>query len=152
MSFIKKSLFTLIASLTLFGAVRTASAATTAVTCANRVSVSAVLGIKYKPENLHGGRGPSWLVQNAYLRTGKKKIEIRDTKCKLIGTFGLYATDYPYGARYYQKSGAGSKLSAQQLSTLAKKAGSPSLLVEGPRAVWYIVKDPLQAEGTVFSG
>ena len=118
--------------------------------CSNVVSITSLDGVLYKPDNLHGGRGPTLLVQNAGLRTGKRKIEIRDILCRKISSFGLYSTDWPYGARYYEKSGGG-KHSATELRKLAKSAGSTNILVEGKKGSWILIQDPLVREGEVFS-
>ena len=115
--------------------------------CGAVVSIDALRWVLYKPSNLQGGRGPTFLVQNPGERTNKRRIAIKNVNCKLIGYFGLYRTDYPYGSRYYQKSG-GSGLSAEQLTRLASKAGSTAILVEG-RKKWIKVNDPRQRQGTI---
>lgn len=104
-------------------------------------------GVLYKSENIHGGRGPTFLVQNAAERTGKQVIEIRNARCEVIGSFGLFATDQPYGARYYSKTG-GSGHEGDQLLALAQQAGSNNILVEG-KDKWIRVKNPTQREGSV---
>lgn len=120
--------------------------------CAGRVvPINSIPGgaVLYKPENLHGGRGPSFLVQNAAERTGKQTIEIRNAKCEIIGAFGLFATDQPYGARYYTRSG-GSGHSDQDLLNAAKLVGSSNILVEGVGGKWIRVKNPLNRDGSVI--
>lgn len=104
-------------------------------------------GVLYKPSNLHGGRGPSFLVQNVAERTNKQVIEVRDAACNLIGTLGLFATDQPYGSRYYSKSG-GSGFEDDQLYALARQVGSSNILIEGVNK-WIRVKDPRAREGSV---
>lgn len=127
----------------------TAAAPASAADCSKRVPISKLFGVLYKPENLHGARGPTFLVQNVIERTKKRKIEIRDIKCKVISKFGLYATDYPYGARYYQKSGGGNH-SDKQLYRMAKLAGSSLILVEGAKGKWIEVPDPRKRAGTIY--
>jgi hypothetical protein len=104
-------------------------------------------GVLYKPSNLHGGRGPSFLVQNVAERTNKKVIEIRNARCEVIATLGLYATDEPYGSRYYSRSG-GSGQDADELFRLAELAGSPNILVEGVNK-WIRVRNPNERDGSV---
>jgi hypothetical protein len=123
--------------------------AQSATDCSNQVSIMDLRGVLYKPVNEHGGRGPSFLVQNPIERTGKKRLEIRDVNCKLISRFGLYATDFPFGARYYEKSGGG-KHDAKALLKLAKKAGSRSILVQGVDGKWIVVRDPTRREGKIY--
>ncbi len=116
-------------------------------TCTNIISISRLSGVLYKPSNLHGGRGPSFLVQNASERTNKQLIEIRDARCQLVGTFGLFRTDQPYGSRYYSRSG-GSGFDDGQLLSLLKRVGSSNFLVEGV-GKWILVKNPTLREGSV---
>ena len=117
--------------------------------CAGRiVPINSLQWVLYKSENIHGGRGPTFLVQNRAERTGKQVIEIRDARCHVIGSFGLYATDYPYGARYYSRTG-GSGASDQDLLARARAAGSTNILVEGVGGKWIRVKDPTLRDGTI---
>lgn len=104
--------------------------------------------VLYKPENIHGGRGPSFLVQNTAQQTGKQVIEIRNARCEVIGAFGLFATDQPFGARYYSRTG-GSGHSDAQLLEAARLAGSTNILVEGVNGTWILVKDPTLRDGSV---
>lgn len=117
--------------------------------CNNIVPITALpgAGVLYKPENIHGGRGPSFLVQNVAERTNKQTIEVRNARCELIGTFGLFRTDQPYGSRYYSRSG-GTGFSDAQLLALANGVGSNAILVEGVNK-WILVKNPLNREGSV---
>jgi len=104
-------------------------------------------GVLYKAENIHGGRGPTFLVQNAAERTNKEVIEIRNARCEVIGSFGLYATDQPYGSRYYTRTG-GSGASDDDLLALASAVGSTNILVEG-NGYWVRVVTPKAREGSV---
>lgn len=104
--------------------------------------------VLYKAENIHGGRGPSFLVQNVEQRTNKQVIEVRDARCRVIGAFGLFATDYPFGARYYSRTG-GSGADSTEWLRLANLAGSNNILVEGVNGTWIRVKNPLNREGSV---
>ena len=83
-------------------------------------------GVLYKSSNIHGGRGPTFLVQNVAERTGKQVIEIRNARCEVIGSFGLFATDQPYGARYYTRSG-GSGIDSDGLLAAASLVGSTNI-------------------------
>lgn len=143
-------LFCLILTIPVMGAAAQSEPIVPAGECANYVTLRSVRGVLYKPENIHGGRGPTFLVQNPVERTGKVRLEVRDIKCRVISRFGLYATDWPYGARYYQKS-RGTGHTARQLYRLARKAGSVSILVEGVDGKWLMIKNPLKREGTVYS-
>lgn len=135
------------AALSLFTMSPAAAQSNNIGTCTNIISISRLSGVLYKPSNLHGGRGPSFLVQNAAERTNKQLIEIRDARCQLIGTFGLFRTDQPYGSRYYSRSG-GSGFDDAQLLSLLKRVGSSNFLVEGV-GKWILVKNPTLREGSV---
>lgn len=117
--------------------------------CNNIVPINAITngGVLYKTENIHGGRGPSFLVQNVAERTNKQVIEVRNAKCELIGTFGLFRTDQPDGSRYYSKSG-GSGFEADDIHNVARQAGSDNILIEGV-GKWIRVKNPTAREGSV---
>jgi len=118
--------------------------------CAGKVvSINAIPGgsVLYKSSNIHGGRGPTFLVQNEAERTGKQVIEIRNARCEVIGSFGLYATDQPYGARYYTRSG-GSGIDSDGLYAAATAVGSTNILVEG-KDKWIRVTDPHNRDGSI---
>ena len=117
--------------------------------CKNIVSINSIPGggVLYKSENIHGGRGPTFLVQNVAERTNKKVIEIRDARCQLVGAFGLYATDYPYGSRYYSRTG-GTGFDPGDLEALLKRVGSTNFLVEGVNK-WIRVRNPFNRDGSV---
>ena len=105
-------------------------------------------GVLYKPSNLHGGRGPSFLVQNSSQRTNKKVLEIRNARCEPIATIGLYRTDQPYGSRYYMRSG-GTGQDDTELLRIANLVGSNTILVEGINGTWIRVRNPTIREGSV---
>ncbi len=105
-------------------------------------------GVLYKPENVHGGRGPSFLVQNVAERTNKQQIEVRNARCELVAYFGLFRTDQPYGSRYYMRSG-GSGYSKDEMVSILSQVGSTNFLVEGTNGKWIRVKNPLNREGSV---
>lgn len=119
--------------------------------CAGKVTPIGALaggGVLYKAENVHGGRGPSFLVQNAQHRTNKQTLEIRDAYCRPIAAIGLFRTDSPYGSRYYMRTG-GTGQSDTELLALAQKAGSTNILIEGLNGSWIRVRDPRNREGSV---
>ncbi len=105
-------------------------------------------GVLWKPSNLHGGRGPSFLVQNVGQRTNKQTLEIRDARCNVIASIGLFRTDQPYGSRYYMRSG-GTGQDADELLRLANLVGSDNILVEGVNGTWIRIRNPENREGSV---
>ncbi|MBL7661825.1 VCBS repeat-containing protein [bacterium] len=116
--------------------------------CKNLVSISKLHNVLYKPSNLHGGRGPTLIINNKSEKTGLRTVEIRDVKCRKISAFGLYRDDKPWGARHYQRTGKGGKHTANQLLALAKKAGSTKILIRG-KGKWIVVDNPLNRQGKV---
>ena len=141
-----KKLFLALCSVVLISNV--ASAQTTNVCHGRVVSIESLGRVLYKPSNLHGGRGPSFLVQNEAERTNKKVLKIRNARCEPIASIGLYATDQPFGSRYYMRSG-GSGEDADALYALATKVGSPNILIEGVGGKWIRIQDPRLREGAV---
>lgn len=117
--------------------------------CAGKVvPIMSLSEVLYKPSNLHGGRGPSFLVQNVSQRTNKQVLEIRNARCEVIATIGLFRTDEPYGSRYYMRSG-GSGQDADGLLALASQVGSTNILIEGVNGTWIRIKNPENREGTI---
>ena len=117
--------------------------------CAGKVvQILSLSEVLYKPSNLHGGRGPSFLVQNVAERTNKQVLEIRNARCEVIATIGLFRTDQPFGSRYYMRSG-GTGQDADQLLALASQVGSTNILIEGINGKWIRVKNPNNREGTI---
>lgn len=114
----------------------------------NIVPITSFGGVLYKSENLHGGRGPSFLVQDESERTNKQVLEIRNARCEVIATIGLFRTDQPYGSRYYMRSG-GSGQDSSELLRLANLVGSSNILIEGVNGKWVRVKNPNSREGNI---
>lgn len=112
------------------------------------VPITSFGGVLYKPANLHGGRGPSFLVQDVGERTNKQTLEIRNARCEVIATIGLFRTDQPYGSRYYMRSG-GSGQDSDELVRLASQVGSTNMLIEGVNGKWIRVKNANQREGNI---
>lgn len=117
--------------------------------CAGKVvPIMSLTEVLYKPSNLHGGRGPSFLVQNVGERTNKQVLEIRNARCEVIATIGLFRTDQPYGSRYYMRSG-GTGQDADELLRLASLVGSSNILIEGVNGKWIRIRNPNEREGTI---
>lgn len=119
--------------------------------CSLRAALGPKGGVLYKPVNEHGGRGPSFLVQNTQERTGKRSLEIRSIDCKVIGRLGLWAVDFPYGARYYSRVRGGSADTHISLWRKARRAGSEMVLIEG-KGRWLEVPNPKARAGGVNNG
>lgn len=111
-------------------------------------NVGAEGGVLYKSENIHGGRGPTFLVQKVSERTNKTRLEIRNARCEVIGAVGLFATDQPYGSRYYSRTG-GSGHDGIDLLNEAQLVGSNNILVEGINGQWILVHNPLERDGNI---
>ncbi len=80
-------------------------------------------GILYKPDNVHGGRGATLIIQNFKYWYGGKKKRIFDSKCsKVIGAFGWWNLGFPYGERYYSRYVRGSWDSGASLARKAYRA------------------------------
>ena len=114
------------------------------------VNIDSIPGgaVLYKSDNIHGGRGATFLVQNVSQRTGKEVLEVRNARCETIGALGLYATDFPYGARYYARTG-GSGQSGADFLAQAVLVGSTNILIEGIGGTWIMVHNPTERDGSI---
>lgn len=105
---------------------------------------------KYKPTNVHGGRGPSLIIgcQNRRSWPAGRSLTILNAKGKRIGAFGLYdAGHYPYGRRYYTGVPGGSYSSATALLSGAKGGGSSNIFIKINAKVCVKVITPTGTEG-----
>ena len=105
---------------------------------------------KYKPTNVHGGRGPSFILGCQAKRTwpSGRVLTILNAKGKRIGAFGLYDPGhYPYGRRYYTGVPGGSYTSASGLLTGARKGGSSNMFIKVSATKCVKVKTPTGTEG-----
>lgn len=107
-------------------------------------------GILYKAENIHGSRGATLIIQDIFHWDGPKKKKIYDSKCKkIIGSLGLWALDWPYGERYYTRTG-GSRDSGDSLAAKAYGAArSPGGIIIIDKTLSVRVKDFRKEEGFV---
>ena len=71
------------------------------ISCSSVTDIGGLSNILYKSSNLHGGRGRSFLDQD-HRFGGVRKLLVAGSNGKVIGCFGLYACDQPFGCRYYQ--------------------------------------------------
>ena len=115
------------------------------------VNIEAVpgAGVLYKPENVHGGRGPSLIIQNKSQQTGLQTVQLRNARCETVATLGLFDPGHPpYGARYYSRTG-GTGADSNELLRLANEAGSNNLLIQGVNGTWMRIKNPQDRAGSV---
>ena len=110
-------------------------------------------GFLYKPENVHGGRGPSLICGYA---GGKNcppctSLAIRNLKGTIIGKFGCYDPGHqPYGRRFYTGVPGGSYTSANGLLAGARKGGSTNILIQNSSTTCVKVNNPTQRQGNWF--
>lgn len=115
------------------------------------VSIDAIpgSGVLYKPESGSDSRGVALIVQNPAEQTHTQSLEVRNARCEVIATFGVYDAGHPpYGARYYTRTG-GTGQDGDALLALAKTVGSDNILIQGTAGKWMLIKDPSQREGAV---
>ncbi|NMC62161.1 MAG: hypothetical protein GYA55_03240, partial [SAR324 cluster bacterium] len=107
-------------------------------------------GILYKPENVHGGRGVTFLVQNFKYWFGPKKKNIYDINCKKrIGSVVMWSRGYAYGERYYSRP-YGSRDNGASLARKARNiSGRPGGIVIVNREFSVRIKDFRKREGFV---
>ena len=71
------------------------------LTCTSITDVASLRNVLYKNDNVHGGRGRTFLDQDHRLK-GTATLKVAGTNGKVFSCFGLYRCDNPFGCRYYQ--------------------------------------------------
>ena len=77
------------------------SAQAETLTCTSITDLKNVRNILYKNENVHGGRGRTFLDQDHQFG-GTGRLSVAGLNGTVFSCFGLYRCDQPYGCRYYQ--------------------------------------------------
>ena len=119
--------------------------------CTKIVSINALDGVLYKPDNAHGKRNFTLIVQNVVERPGKRSLKVYDSKRRQISSIGLWGTGFPYGARYYSKAPGGRGQTAKQLSSAARRSGSPRILIEGKGGKCIAIDNALEEQGSIYT-
>ena len=97
------------------------------LSCSSVTDVSGLGNVLYKNANKHGGRGRSFLDQDH--RFGRtRRLLVAGSNGNVIGCFGLWACDRPYGCRYYQAM-CGDSTSNQTFAVNAARNGGTRVLV-----------------------
>lgn len=92
------------------------------LTCSSVVDVASLRNVLYKNENVHGGRGRTFLDQGRRLK-GVRTLKVAAMDGTIYSCFGLYRCDSPFGCRYYQAM-CGDSVSNSQFSKKAKQLGN----------------------------
>ena len=106
------------------------SAQAETLTCTSITDVKNLRNVLYKNENLHGGRGRTFLDQSKQLG-GARRLSVAGLDGTVFSCFGLFKCDQPYGCRYYQAT-CRDTLSNKNFITRANELGGNYVLV-GPR-------------------
>ena len=100
----------------------------TKLTCTKIISISTLSNVLYKDANLHGGRGRS-LLDQGHRFGGARRLSVAGSNKTIIGCFGLYACDQPYGCRYYQATCGDSASNSQFIAKAKANGGNTTVLV-----------------------
>ncbi len=104
--------------------------ATATLSCRGSVAdVKFMKNVLYKNENIHGGRGRTFLDQNRQMGS-VRRLSIAGTNNKIFACFGLWTCDYPFGCRYYQAM-CGDRLSNSAFIKAARSNGGSSMAIVG---------------------
>lgn len=105
--------------------------------------------ILYKPANVHGGRGPSFLLgcQVRNLWPAGATLRIRgENGSTLRYSFRMWDVGHhPYGRRYY--TGVGT--TSNQLRQQALAAGGSAIYVQGKGNICYKIDNPNNRQGNL---
>lgn len=111
-------------------------------------------GFLYKSQNVHGGRGPSFLCGYKVQRLWPPShtLAVRNKSGSIIARLGLYDPGHPpYGRRYYSGVGGGSYTSAIGFLNGAKRAGSTNVFIDFGNGTCFKVNNPTSdRQGSVF--
>jgi len=103
--------------------------------------------ILYKNENVHGGRGRTFLDQDHQFG-GTPRLMVAGLNKKVFSCFGLFACDQPYGCRYYQAM-CGDRLSNAEFIKRARRNGGKKVLVGDGRGKCFSFNASTAREGAV---
>lgn len=117
------------------------------LTCNTTVDVKNAKTILYKNENLHGGRGRTFLDQTRQLG-GVRTLKVAGLNGTVFSCFGLFKCDQPYGCRYYQAM-CKDTLSNKKFIEKAKELGGDYVLVGKGNGKCYKVQASAARYGAV---
>ena len=117
------------------------------LTCTSVTDVKNLRNVLYKNENLHGGRGRTFLDQDHQLG-GAGTLKVAGLNGTVFSCFGLFRCDQPYGCRYYQAM-CKDTLSNQKFINKAKELGGDYILVGKGRGKCFKVKASASRYGAV---
>lgn len=100
------------------------------LTCSSIVDVKTLRNVLYKNENVHGGRGRTFLDQDHQLG-GASRLKVAGLNGTVFSCFGLYRCDSPYGCRYYQATCNDTLSNKNFLATAAANGGNYVLVGKG---------------------
>ena len=128
-----------------------AAPATRPLECRKILPVSKQNSVLYKNENIHGGRGRTFLDQDHQFK-GTPRLLVAGLNRKVFACFGLFACDQPYGCRYYQAM-CGDRLSNAAFVKQARKNGTgerkPKALVGDGKGKCFSFNAATSREGAV---
>ncbi len=120
----------------------------TEISCRNVVDVASLGNVLYKNENVHGGRGRTFLDQG-HRFGGARTLYVAGTNRKVYACFGLWACDQPFGCRYYQAM-CHDTVSNSDFSRLARRNGGTNYALVGTgRGTCYKILTTASRYGSV---
>jgi hypothetical protein len=117
--------------------------------CSSVVDIASLRNVLYKNENVHGGRGRTFLDQGRRLK-GTRTLRVAAMDGTIYSCFGLYRCDSPFGCRYYQAM-CGDSVSNSNFAKKAKQlGGSYYALVGTGRGTCYKILTTTSRYGNVI--
>jgi hypothetical protein len=121
----------------------------TTLQCTSVTDVGTLRNVLYKNENVHGGRGRTFLDQGHRFR-GVRTLKIAAMNGTVYACFGLYRCDSPFGCRYYQAM-CGDSVSNSQFARKAQQlGGSYYALVGTGNGACYKILTTVSRYGSVY--
>ncbi len=119
----------------------------TSISCTSVTDVAGLKNVLYKNENIHGGRGRTFLDQDHQLG-GTRKLYVAGMNGAVFSCFGLYRCDRPYGCRYYQAM-CGDRVSNRSFIKKARSNGDHNILVGKKKGPCFKIDSTAYRYGSV---
>ena len=125
-----------------------------AAVCPTIINLRNGMDIKYKSENVHGGRGPSFLLGcQAFPKSHwprRKRFPVYNANGTQIGRFVTYAAGiHVYGWRAYTGLPGGSPRTADELLRRTQGTGTTNIYINTRGGTCFKVKNPTVNQGTI---
>ncbi len=131
------------------GAAQAAAKRNKTLKCRKIVPLKKQRSVLYKDNNIHGGRGRTFIDQDRQLG-GPSRLYVAGLNKRIFSCFGLWSCAGGWGCRYYQAT-CGDRLSNKDFIRKAKRNsnGRPKALVGAGKGKCFLMTATASREGNV---